>query len=108
MKFPFRELPSAGGGDTTNVSVVDAGGNACVFTSSLGVLARPLRSPVTERDPVGPVLPYHVSKYWGELALRRGDRAAAAQHFDEAQEIAEELGTRPLLERCRVALRRLG
>ena len=45
---------------------------------------------------------------WGELALRRGDRAAAAQHFDEAQEIAEELGTRPLLERCRVALQRLG
>ena len=45
---------------------------------------------------------------WGELALRRGDRAAAARHFDEAQEIAEELGTRPLLERCRVALRRLG
>ena len=47
-----------------------------VFTSSLGVLARPLRSPVTERDPVGPVLPYHVSKYWGELALRQ----AAAEH----------------------------
>ena len=41
-----------------------------VFTSSLGVLARPLRSPVTERDPVGPVLPYHLSKYWGELALQ--------------------------------------
>lgn len=47
-----------------------------VFTSSLGVLARPLRSPVTECDPVGPVLPYHVSKYWGELALRQ----AAAEH----------------------------
>src|SRR6478752_3207157 len=26
-----------------------------IFTSSLGVLARPLRSPITERDPVGPV-----------------------------------------------------
>ena len=47
-----------------------------VFTSSLGVLARPLRSPVTERDPVGPVLPYHLSKYWGELTLRQ----AAAEH----------------------------
>jgi nucleoside-diphosphate-sugar epimerase len=47
-----------------------------VFTSSLGVLARPLRSPVTERDPVGPVLPYHVSKHWGELALRQ----AAAEY----------------------------
>jgi nucleoside-diphosphate-sugar epimerase len=47
-----------------------------VFTSSLGVLARPLRSPATERDPVGPVLPYHLSKYWGELALRQ----AAAEH----------------------------
>ena len=45
---------------------------------------------------------------WGELALRRGDRTTAAQRLDEAQEIAEELGARPLLERCRVALRRLG
>jgi UDP-glucose 4-epimerase len=47
-----------------------------IFTSSLGVLARPLRSPVTERDPVGPVLPYHLSKYWGELALQQ----AAAEY----------------------------
>jgi UDP-glucose 4-epimerase len=47
-----------------------------IFTSSLGVLARPLASPITERDPVGAVLPYHVSKYWGELALRQ----AAAEH----------------------------
>jgi class 3 adenylate cyclase/tetratricopeptide (TPR) repeat protein len=44
----------------------------------------------------------------GELALRRGDRAAAAQCFDEAQEIAEELAMRPLVERCRTALRTLG
>jgi tetratricopeptide (TPR) repeat protein len=44
---------------------------------------------------------------WGELALYRGDRATAAQHFDEAQEIAEGLGMRPLLERCRAALARV-
>jgi gamma-glutamyltranspeptidase / glutathione hydrolase len=31
------EAPAAGGGDTTNVTVVDARGNACVFTTSLGL-----------------------------------------------------------------------
>src|SRR5215468_1868608 len=31
------EAASAGGGDTTNLAVVDAGGNACVLTSSLGL-----------------------------------------------------------------------
>ena len=45
---------------------------------------------------------------WGELSLRRGDREAAARYVDEAQEIAEELGMRPLLERCRAALAKLG
>jgi class 3 adenylate cyclase/tetratricopeptide (TPR) repeat protein len=40
-----------------------------------------------------------------EIALRRGDRAAAETLADEAQEIAEELGMRPLLERCRALLR---
>jgi predicted ATPase/class 3 adenylate cyclase len=41
------------------------------------------------------------------LALRRDDRATAERYLDEAQEIAEELAMRPLLERCREALRRL-
>ena len=40
----------------------------------------------------------------GEIALRRGERATAEQFFDEAQEIAEELGMRPLLEQCRARL----
>jgi tetratricopeptide (TPR) repeat protein len=40
----------------------------------------------------------------GDLALRRGDRAAAERFYDEAQEIAEELGMRPLVERCRARL----
>jgi len=43
----------------------------------------------------------------GLIAERRGDRAAAERGFDEAQEIAEELGLRPLLERCRAALARI-
>ncbi len=44
----------------------------------------------------------------GLIAERRGDRAGAARGVDEAQEIAEELGMRPLLERCRAALAKLG
>jgi tetratricopeptide (TPR) repeat protein len=40
-----------------------------------------------------------------ELALRRGNPAAAQQAIDEAQEIAEALGMRPLLERCRAFVR---
>jgi ATP/maltotriose-dependent transcriptional regulator MalT len=43
----------------------------------------------------------------GEIALRRGDRATAEREADEAQEIAEELGMRPLVERCRAVLRRV-
>jgi tetratricopeptide (TPR) repeat protein len=43
----------------------------------------------------------------GELALRRGDRRLAEQYVDEAQEIAEELGMAPLIERCRAALRQV-
>jgi ATP/maltotriose-dependent transcriptional regulator MalT len=43
----------------------------------------------------------------GEIALRRGDRATAEHEADEAQEIAEELGMRPLVERCRAVLRRV-
>jgi gamma-glutamyltranspeptidase/glutathione hydrolase len=31
------QAPSAGGGDTTNLTVVDTDGNACVFTTSLGL-----------------------------------------------------------------------
>jgi tetratricopeptide (TPR) repeat protein len=36
-----------------------------------------------------------------EIADRRGDRARAASSLREAQEIAEQLAMRPLLERCR-------
>jgi tetratricopeptide (TPR) repeat protein len=43
-----------------------------------------------------------------DLALRRGDAALAEQYIDESQEIAEELGMMPLVERCRAMLRRLG
>jgi len=43
---------------------------------------------------------------WAELAHRRGDRAGASDAVDAAQEIAEQLEMRPLLERCRAFLRR--
>jgi class 3 adenylate cyclase/tetratricopeptide (TPR) repeat protein len=43
----------------------------------------------------------------GEIATRRGDRQAGAEHFDAAQEIAEELSMRPLVERCRAGLGQL-
>jgi class 3 adenylate cyclase/tetratricopeptide (TPR) repeat protein len=39
-----------------------------------------------------------------EIAARRGDRARAASLLAEAQEIAEALAMRPLLERCRALL----
>ena len=45
---------------------------------------------------------------WAALAQRRGDPAAAATALDAAQEIAEELGMRPLLERCRTLARQIG
>jgi tetratricopeptide (TPR) repeat protein len=44
----------------------------------------------------------------GRIAVERGDRDTALQHFDEAQEIAEQLGMMPLVERCRAELRALG
>ena len=43
----------------------------------------------------------------GQVALARGDKRAAAEHLDGAQEIAGELGMRPLLERCRAELAKL-
>jgi tetratricopeptide (TPR) repeat protein len=43
----------------------------------------------------------------GRLALRRSDRSRAEEHVDAAQEIAEELGMMPLLERCRAVIRAL-
>jgi tetratricopeptide (TPR) repeat protein len=42
-----------------------------------------------------------------ELAARRGEAARAAALVDEAQDIAESLAMRPLVERCRARLRRL-
>lgn len=47
-----------------------------VYVSSLGLMARPLQNPIREIDPIGALYPYHVSKYWAELALR----AAAVRH----------------------------
>lgn len=40
-----------------------------------------------------------------EIAARRGDRVRAASLLDEAQDIAEELAMRPLLDRCRALSR---
>jgi class 3 adenylate cyclase/tetratricopeptide (TPR) repeat protein len=42
------------------------------------------------------------------LAHRRGDRARAVRMVEEAEEIAEELAMRPLLEQCRALTRALG
>lgn len=42
----------------------------------------------------------------GLIALERGDRAAAEQRLEAADDIAEELGMMRLVERCRAALRR--
>jgi gamma-glutamyltranspeptidase / glutathione hydrolase len=56
------EAPSAGGGDTTNVSVVDADGNACVLTSSLGLGSGDFL----------PGLDLHLNSMLGESDLLRG------------------------------------
>jgi class 3 adenylate cyclase/tetratricopeptide (TPR) repeat protein len=42
-----------------------------------------------------------------EVAATAGERAEAAARLDQAQEIAEELGMRPLVERCRALARTL-
>ncbi len=56
------ESPSGGGGDTTNVSVVDAEGNACVLTSSLGLGSGDCL----------PGLDLHLNSMLGEADLLRG------------------------------------
>jgi gamma-glutamyltranspeptidase/glutathione hydrolase len=56
------ESPSAGGGDTTNVSVVDRDGNACVFTTSLGLGSGDFL----------PGLDLHLNSMLGEADLLRG------------------------------------
>jgi gamma-glutamyltranspeptidase/glutathione hydrolase len=56
------EAPSAAGGDTTNLSVVDAEGNACVLTSSLGLGSGDFL----------PGLDLHLNSMLGEADLVRG------------------------------------
>ena len=56
------EGPSGGGGDTTNVSVVDSEGNACVFTTSLGLGSGDFL----------PGLDLHLNSMLGEADLVRG------------------------------------
>lgn len=56
------EAASSGGGDTTNVTVVDADGNACVLTTSLGL---------GSGDFV-PGLDLHLNSMLGEADLLRG------------------------------------
>jgi gamma-glutamyltranspeptidase / glutathione hydrolase len=56
------EAPSSGGGDTTNLTVVDAAGNACVLTSSLGLGSGDFL----------PGLDLHLNSMLGEADLLRG------------------------------------
>jgi gamma-glutamyltranspeptidase/glutathione hydrolase len=56
------EAASSGGGDTTNVTVVDADGNACVFTTSLGLGSGDFL----------PGLDLHLNSMLGEADLLRG------------------------------------
>jgi gamma-glutamyltranspeptidase / glutathione hydrolase len=57
-----REAPSGGGGDTTNLAVVDPDGNACVLTSSLGLGSGDFL----------PGLDLHLNSMLGEADLVRG------------------------------------
>jgi gamma-glutamyltranspeptidase / glutathione hydrolase len=56
------EAPSGGGGDTTNVSVVDRSGKACVLTTSLGLGSGDFL----------PGLDLHLNSMLGEADLLRG------------------------------------
>ncbi len=56
------EAPSGGGGDTTNLTVVDGAGNACVVTSSLGLGSGDFL----------PGLDLHLNSMLGEADLLRG------------------------------------
>jgi len=56
------EAPRSGGGDTTNVAVVDRDGNACVFTTSLGLGSGDFL----------PGLDLHLNSMLGEADLLRG------------------------------------
>jgi gamma-glutamyltranspeptidase/glutathione hydrolase len=56
------ESPSGGGGDTTNVSVVDGDGHACVLTTSLGLGSGDFL----------PGLDLHLNSMLGEADLLRG------------------------------------
>jgi gamma-glutamyltranspeptidase/glutathione hydrolase len=56
------EAPSAGGGDTTNVTVVDSDGHACVLTTSLGLGSGDFL----------PGLDLHLNSMLGEADLLRG------------------------------------
>ena len=56
------EAPSAAGGDTTNATVVDRDGNACVFTTSLGLGSGDFL----------PGLDLHLNSMLGETDLVRG------------------------------------
>jgi gamma-glutamyltranspeptidase/glutathione hydrolase len=56
------EAPAFGGGDTTNVTVVDPDGNACVLTSSLGLGSGDFL----------PGLDLHLNSMLGETDLLRG------------------------------------
>lgn len=64
------EAASSGGGDTTNVTVVDAGGNACVITTSLGLGSGDFL----------PGLDLHLNSMLGEADLLRG-RLAPGQRM---------------------------
>ncbi|MBI2528976.1 MAG: AAA family ATPase [Candidatus Rokubacteria bacterium] len=44
----------------------------------------------------------------GEVCRHRGDRDSAARHYEQARDLAEELGMRPLAKRCRESLAALG
>lgn len=48
-----------------------------IFIGSLSVLAKPLRTPICEDDPLGPTSPYAMSKLWGEELLTRHAKVGA-------------------------------
>jgi UDP-glucose 4-epimerase len=75
-KNPGLDLPGLEELRLVNIDAVSrivgvVGKKHFIFISSLSLLRRPFSDPIRESDPVSPLTPYAVSKFWGEAVVRQ-------------------------------------